>query len=148
MTLFCLTHVGALNSWLFHIGGAAPVAIITPSAEDSFENKGLLLAIGPSTFLSVNGELTFILPLGFARSLKLNMLKGSFFSFTLPLFLPVAHTSSKVLSLGWLDSASPLFIYYMGCQWTLIITIEYYLSFLINTLFLFVSLCACLYFLF
>ena len=138
MTLFCLTHAGALNSWLFHIGGAAPIGIITPSAEDSFENKGL----------SVNGELTFILPLGFARSLKLNMLKGSFFSFTLPLFLPVAHTSYKVLSLGWLDFASPLFIYYMGCQWTLIITIEYYLSFLINTLFLFVSLCACLYFLF
>ena len=39
-------------------------------------------------------------------------------------------------------------IFYMGYQWTLIITIGYYLSFLINTLFLFVSLCACLYFLF
>ena len=39
-------------------------------------------------------------------------------------------------------------IFYMGCQWTLIITIGYYLSFLKNTLFLFVSLCACLYFLF
>ena len=100
MTLFCLTHAGALNSWHFHTGGAAPIGIITPSAEGSIENKGLLLAVGPSTFFSVNGELTFILPLGFARSLKLNMLKGNFFSFTLPLFLPAAHTSSKVLSLG------------------------------------------------
>ena len=36
-------------------------------------------------------------------------------------------------------------IFYMGCQWTLIITIGYYLK---NTLFLFVSLCASLYFFF
>ena len=65
MTLFCLTHAGALNSWLFHIGGAAPIGIITPSAEDSFENKGLLLAIASlfPSFYQWHTHLTKFYPL-------------------------------------------------------------------------------------